>query len=52
MNLIKSHLKELVFLIIYYYFKFSCGNFLEKNSYAASGVLEKLHIDFLRWTDG
>ena len=34
------------------FYQFSCGNFLEKSSHSTSGVLEKLHIDFLRWTDG
>ena len=34
------------------FYQFSCCNFLEKSSHSTSGVLEKLHIDFLRWTDG
>lgn len=34
------------------FYKFSCGNFLDRNYNTPSGVLEKLHIDFLRLTDG
>lgn len=34
------------------FYKFSCGNFLEKNALIPSGVLERLHFEFLRKTDG
>ena len=34
------------------FYKFSCGSFLEKNQQIPSGVLERLHIEFLRRTDG